>query len=330
MEMVNLGATGLKVSRLCLGCMTFGATTWREWVLDEAASRPIVARAFDLGVNFFDTADVYSLGVSEEITGKLLPEFAARHQYVLATKVFSTMSAGPNDRGLSRKHIMESIDASLLRLKTDYVDLYQIHRLDSTTPLEETLEALSDVVKAGKALYLGASSMHAWQFMKALGLQKRHGWSPFVSMQNHYNLLYREEEREMLPLCRSEGVGVIPWSPLARGYLAGNRRKAGGAGDNSATARARSDEFADNLYNTAADPAIIEAVRNVANRLGRSMPEIAYAWVASRPGITAPIVGISRVEQFDAAAKALDVKLSDEDMAELEAPYVVRAVAGHS
>ena len=329
MKVANLGATGLKVSRLCLGCMTFGATAWREWVLDEAASRPIVARAFDLGVNFFDTADVYSRGVSEEITGKLLPEFAPRHQYVLATKVHGAMSEGVNDRGLSRKHIMESIDASLRRLRTDYVDLYQIHRFDHATPLEETLEALHDVVKAGKALYLGASSMHAWQFMKALGLQRRHGWSPFVSMQNHYNLLYREEEREMLPLCRSEGIGVIPWSPLARGYLAGGKRKPDGAGDNTVTARARSDNFAQRLYTAPADAAIIDAVRSVAERLGRSMPEVAYAWVASRPGITAPIVGTSRVEQFDAAAKALDLALSEADVAELEAPYEVRTVAGH-
>ncbi len=329
METVTLGATGLKVSRLCLGCMTFGATSWREWVLDEAASRPIVARAFELGVNFFDTADVYSLGASEEITGKLLPEFAPRHDYVLATKVFSPMGEGANNRGLSRKHIMESIDASLRRLRTDYVDLYQIHRFDHATPLEETLEALHDVVRAGKALYLGASSMHAWQFMKALGLQRRHGWAPFVSMQNHYNLMYREEKREMLPLCRSEGIGVIPWSPLARGHLAGNKRRADGAGDNTVTARARSDDFARQLYGTPADAAVIEAVRNVAARLGRSMPEVAYAWVASRPAITAPIVGISRVDQFDAAAKALDVELSADDVAELEAPYVVRGVAGH-
>ena len=329
MQTVNLGHTGLKVSRLCLGCMTFGATTWRDWVLDEAASRPIVARAFELGLNFFDTADVYSLGVSEEITGKLLPEFAPRREYVLATKVHSPMGDGANNRGLSRKHIMESIDASLRRLKTDYVDLYQIHRFDHATPLEETLEALHDVVKAGKALYLGASSMYAWQFMKALGLQRRHGWSPFVSMQNHYNLIYREEEREMLPLCRSEGIGVIPWSPLARGYLAGNKRKPDAAGDNAVTARGRSDDFAHRMYNTDADSAVIEAVRGVAARLGCTMPEVAYAWVASRRGVTAPIIGISRVEQFDAAAKALDLKLSASDVAELEAPYKVRSVAGH-
>ncbi len=329
METVNLGHTGLKVSQLCLGCMTFGSPAWREWVLDEAASRPIVARAFEFGINFFDTADMYSLGASEEVTGKLLPEFAPRHEYVLATKVYNPMGDGPNNRGLSRKHIMESIDASLRRLKTDYVDLYQIHRFDYATPLEETLEALHDVVKAGKALYLGASSMHAWQFMKALGLQKRYGWSPFVAMQDHYNLLYREEKREMLPLCRSEGVGVIPWSPLARGYLAGNKRKPDAEGDNAVTTRGRSDDYAHRMYNTEADSAVIEAVRGVAARLGRSMPEVAYAWVASRPGVTAPIVGISRVEQFDAAAKALDLTLSEADVAELEAPYVVRKVAGH-
>ena len=224
MDYVRLGQTGLKVSRICLGCMTYGSSKWRDWVLDDAASRPFFKQALDLGINFFDTADMYSLGASEEVTGRALKEMAKRDQVVIATKVCGPMGKGPNDRGLSRKHIMESIDASLKRLGTDYVDLYQIHRWDYDTPIEETIEALSDVVKAGKALYIGASSMHAWQFMKALGLQRANGLAPFVSMQNHINLVYREEEREMLPLCVSEGIGVIPWSPLARGFLTGNRK----------------------------------------------------------------------------------------------------------
>jgi 1-deoxyxylulose-5-phosphate synthase len=296
MEYVNLGMTGVKVSRLALGCMTFGSPQWQPWVLDEAASTPIIERALDLGINFFDTADAYSRGESEVVVGRLLKRLRARHRLVLASKLYYPISDDPNDRGLSRKHIFEAVDASLKRLGTDYIDLYQIHRFDHSTPLEETLDALNDVVRAGKVLYLGASSMHAWQFMKALGVQRRNGWAQFVSMQPHYNLIYREEEREMLPLCRSEGIGVIPWSPLARGMLAGRR------GEQARSARSESE------------------------RHGRPMAQIAYAWVASRPGITAPIVGISKLHQFDDAVAALEVTLSEEDVAEMEAPYRPKAV----
>jgi 1-deoxyxylulose-5-phosphate synthase len=322
MEYVNLGMTGVKVSRLALGCMTFGSPQWQPWVLDEAASTPIIERALDLGINFFDTADAYSRGESEVVVGRLLKRLRARHRLVLASKLYYPISDDPNDRGLSRKHIFEAVDASLKRLGTDYIDLYQIHRFDHSTPLEETLDALNDVVRAGKVLYLGASSMHAWQFMKALGVQRRNGWAQFVSMQPHYNLIYREEEREMLPLCRSEGIGVIPWSPLARGMLAGRR------GEQARSARSESDRRLTELYGSTAeqDNAVIEAVRRVAERHGRPMAQIAYAWVASRPGITAPIVGISKLHQFDDAVAALEVKLSEEDVAEMEAPYRPKAV----
>jgi 1-deoxyxylulose-5-phosphate synthase len=322
MEYVNLGMTGVKVSRLALGCMTFGSPQWQPWVLDEAASTPIIERALDLGINFFDTADAYSRGESEVVVGRLLKRLRARHRLVLASKLYYPISDDPNDRGLSRKHIFEAVDASLKRLGTDYIDLYQIHRFDHSTPLEETLDALNDVVRAGKVLYLGASSMHAWQFMKALGVQRRNGWAQFVSMQPHYNLIYREEEREMLPLCRSEGIGVIPWSPLARGMLAGRR------GEQARSARSESDRRLTELYGSTAeqDNAVIEAVRKVAERHGRPMAQIAYAWVASRPGITAPIVGISKLHQFDDAVAALEVTLSEEDVAEMEAPYRPKAV----
>ncbi len=322
MDYVRLGRTGLKVSRLVLGCMTFGSPNWAPWVLDEAASRPIIDKALDLGINFFDLADMYSLGTSEEIVGRVLGQ-VPRHKLVLGTKLYNPMSDDPNDRGLSRKHIFEAVDASLKRLDTDYIDLYQLHRFDYDTPLEETLDALNDVVRAGKVRYLGASSMHAWQFMKALGLQRAHGWAPFVSMQPHYNLIYREEEREMLPLCRSEGIGVIPWSPLARGRLA--------ARTDAGTTRAQTDKTASALYDRTrdADEAVIAAVRAVAERHGRPPAQIAYAWVASRPGITAPIVGISKLHQFDDAVAALEVKLTDEDVEQLEAPYEPQRVAGH-
>jgi len=322
MDYVNLGRTGLKVSRLSLGCMTFGSPDWQPWVLDEAGSRPIIEKALDLGINFFDTADMYSKGASEEIVGKVLAG-VPRHKLVIASKLYNPVTDDPNDRGLSRKHVFEAVDASLRRLGTDYIDLYQIHRFDYETPLEESLDALNDVVRAGKVRYLGASSMHAWQFMKALGLQRANGWAPFVSMQNHYNLIYREEEREMLPLCRSEGIGVIPWSPLARGRLAGR------GGDT--TTRAQTDQTAARLYDRTRedDEAIVAAVRRVAERHGRPMAQIAYAWVASRPGITAPIVGISKLHQFDDAVAALEVRLTDEDVAEMEAPYRPRTVAGH-
>jgi aryl-alcohol dehydrogenase (NADP+) len=334
MDYIRLGKTGLKVSRLCLGCMTYGSPKWRDWILDEAASRSYFKQALDLGINFFDTADVYSLGASEEVTGRALKELAKRDQVVIATKVFSPMGKGPNDRGLSRKHIMEAIDASLKRLGTDYVDLYQIHRFDYDTPIEETIEALNDVVKAGKALYIGASSMHAWQFMKALGLQRANGFAEFVSMQPHYNLAYREEEREMLPLCLSEGIGVIPWSPLARGFLTGNRK----AGDNpktqgaanAETSRAGTDEFAHMLYYRDQDFEIVERVAAVAKKHGKPMAQIALAWVLANPAITAPIVGASKPGHLEDAAAALSLTLDAEDMKMLEVPYKPKRVMGHT
>jgi len=322
MDYVKLGRSGLKISRLGLGCMTFGSPTWAPWVLDEAASRPIIEKALDYGINFFDMADMYSLGAGEEVVGRVLAN-TPRHKLVLATKLYNPMSSDPNDRGLSRKHIMEAVDGSLKRLGTDYIDLYQLHRFDYDTPLEETLDALNDVVRAGKVRYLGASSMHAWQFMKALGMQRANGWAPFVSMQPHYNLIYREEEREMLPLCRSEGVGVIPWSPLARGLLAGR--------GSDETVRGKTDKTANALYDRskAQDDAVVAAVRDVAARHEKPMAQIAYAWAASRPGITAPLVGISKLHQFDDAIVALDIKLSAEDVAQMEAPYMAKSVAGH-
>ncbi|MBI1238168.1 MAG: aldo/keto reductase [Alphaproteobacteria bacterium] len=333
MNYVRLGSTGLKVSRLCLGCMTYGGSKWRDWVLDEAAARPFFKSALDLGINFFDTADMYSLGASEEVTGRALKDMAKRHEIVIATKVYNPMGKDPNNRGLSRKHIMEAVDASLKRLGTDYIDLYQIHRFDYDTPMEETIEALSDVVKAGKALYVGASSMHAWQFMKMLSLQKAGGLARFVSMQPHYNLLYREEEREMVPLCLSEGVGIIPWSPLARGFLAGNR-KAGdnpksGAGANAETSRAGTDEFAHLLYYREQDFAIVERVRQVAQRLGRPNAQVALAWLLQKPGVTAPIVGASKPGHLEDAAAALDLQLTDDDVKALEEPYRPKRVMGH-
>ena len=325
MDYVNLGRTGLKISRIALGCMTFGSPSWAKWVLDEHGSRPIIDEAIDYGINFFDTADMYSLGASEEIVGKVVLERLPRHKAVIATKLYNPMSDDPNDRGLSRKHVFEAVDGSLKRLGTDYIDLYQLHRFDYGTPLEETLDALNDVVRMGKVRYLGASSMHAWQFMKAIGLQRQHGWAPFVSMQPHYNLIYREEEREMLPLCLNEGIGVIPWSPLARGLLAGKRN------EGATSVRAETDKTAHALYDRskAQDDAVIAAVRKVAERHGRPMAQIAYAWVASRPAITAPIVGISKLEQFEDAIAALEVKLTAEDVAEMEAPYHAKPVAGH-
>jgi aryl-alcohol dehydrogenase-like predicted oxidoreductase len=325
MEYVNLGRTGLKVSRLCLGMMTYGSKAWRSWVLEEGEARPFVKRALELGINFFDTADMYSNGVSEEITGRALRDMASRESVVVATKVYNPMGPGPNDRGLSRKHIMAAIDASLRRLGMEYVDLYQIHRWDYETPIEETLEALHDVVKAGKARYIGASSMFAWQFARALYLADRHGWTRFVSMQNHYNLIYREEEREMLPLCRAEGVGVIPWSPLARGFLAGNRRR----GDYGETERARTDTYAQSMYYQDADFAVAEAVASVAQARGATPAQVALAWLLRQPGVTAPIIGVSRLEQLDQLVATLDMHLTDDEARQLEAPYVPHPVLGH-
>jgi 1-deoxyxylulose-5-phosphate synthase len=325
MEYARLGKSGLKVSRLCLGMMSYGSTDWREWVLPEDAARPFLKRALELGINFFDTADVYSLGVSEEITGRALRELARRDQVIIATKVCSKMSDDPNDRGLSRKHIMDSIDRSLKRLATDYVDLYQIHRYDGETPIEETMEALHDVIKAGKARYIGASSMFAWQFAKAQHTADRHGWTQFISMQNHYNLVYREEEREMIPQCVEMGVGLIPWSPLARGFLAGNRRKE----DWGETVRAKTDPFAHSLYYQEDDFRVVDRVVEVATRLGCKPTQVALAWLLSRPGLAAPIIGATKMGHLEDAVGALEVKLSAADARYLEEPYVPHAVLGH-
>ena len=326
MEYVNLGKAGVKVSRICLGAMSYGSKKWREWVLEEEESRPFLRRALELGINFFDTADMYSMGVSEEILGRALKDFGPeRERVVIATKVFQAMSEDPNQRGLSRKHIMHSIDNSLRRLGTEYVDLYQIHRFDASTPVEETIEALHDVVKAGKALYVGASSMYAWQFARMLHTAERLGLTRFVSMQNHYNLVYREEEREMIPLCRHEGVAVIPWSPLARGFLAGNRR----AQDYGETVRARTDDFAHKLYYQPSDFTVVERVAEIAARRGVSNSQVALAWVLQQPGITAPIVGATKMHHLEEAVAALSLRLEEEELKLLSEPYQPHAVLGH-
>lgn len=326
MQYVNLGRTGLKVSRICLGMMTYGTPEWRPWVLTEDEGRPIIQRALEMGINFIDTADMYSRGVSEEILGRALRDLTRRDEVVVATKVFYPTGPGPNQRGLSRVHIFQAIDASLRRLGTDYVDLYQIHRLDPDTPIEETLEALHDIVKMGKARYIGASSMYAWQFAKSLYLADLHGWTRFVSMQDHYNLVYREEEREMLPLCQAEGVGVIPWSPLARGFLAGNRSRQ----EWGETIRAKTDDFAQSLYFQDSDFAVVERLTALAGRLGFKPAQVALAWLLHKPGITAPIIGASKMYQLEEAVAALDISLSSEEIAELEAPYQPHPVLGHS
>ncbi len=326
MNYVNLGHTGLKVSRLCLGMMSYGSPQWREWVLSEEEGRPFIQRALEAGINFFDTANMYSRGASEEILGRAIKEMARREEVVIATKVFFPMGDKPNQGGLSRKHILDAIDASLHRLQMDYVDLYQIHRFDPETPIEETLEALHDVVKAGKVRYLGASSMYAWQFLKMLNTSDRHGWTRFVSMQNHYNLIYREEEREMIPLCRAEGVGVIPWSPLARGFLAGNRARSGG-GD---TVRSRTDGYAAEMYYQDADFAVADRVAEIARQRGVAPAPIALAWLLHKPGITAPIVGATKMPQLDEAIAALEIRLTDDEIKLLEQPYVPHPVLGHS
>lgn len=317
MDYVNLGRTGLKVSRICLGAMTYGDPNWRSWVLPETAARPFIQRALELGVNFFDTANMYSRGASEEILGRVLKDVASRDRVVVATKAFYPMSEDPNDRGLSRKHLMASIDASLTRLGTDYVDLYQIHRWDPETPIEETLAALHDIVTAGKARYIGASSMYAWQFAKALALADRHGWTRFVSMQNHYNLVYREEEREMLPLCREEGIGVIPWSPLARGFLTGSRRR----GAQDATPREKADDFARRLYYLEGDYDVADRVVEVAQARGVSAAQVALAWLLQQPGIASPIVGATKMHHLEEAVAALDVGLTPDECRRLEESY---------
>jgi aryl-alcohol dehydrogenase-like predicted oxidoreductase len=327
MEYVRLGRTGLKVSRICFGTMTYGSKKWREWVLEEEESKPFFRRAVELGINFFDTADMYSVGVCEEITGRALREFGPpRDRVVIATKVFNAMGDDPNQKGLSRKHIMHAIDDSLRRLGTDYVDLYQIHRFDYETPIEETLEALDDVVKMGKALYIGASSMFAWQFAKMLETSERLGLSRFVTMQNHYNLVYREEEREMIPLCREEGIGLIPWSPLARGFLAGNRR----AKDYGETLRARTDDYAKGMYYQDSDFAVVERVGEIAARRGVSQAQVALAWVMQQPGVTAPIIGASKMQHLDDAVAALSLNLTPEELEQLAEPYQPHKILGHS
>ncbi|HEY0106447.1 MAG TPA: aldo/keto reductase [Rhizomicrobium sp.] len=326
METTRLGNTGLKVSRICLGAMTYGSPNWRDWVLGEEEARPFIRRALEAGINFFDTADVYSLGRSEEVLGKALKDFAKRDDIVLATKICGVMSDDVNDRGLSRKHIMAGIDNSLRRLGTDHVDLYQIHRLDPTTPVEETIEALHDVVKAGKARYIGASSMYAWQFAKYLHTQEKMGATKFVSMQDFYNLVYREEEREMLPLCRDGGIGVIPWSPLARGFLAGNRARDGQA----QTARAKSDSYflnGDTLTET--DYAIRDRVDAMAKEKDVTPAQIALAWLLHQPVVTAPIVGASKMKHLDDAIAAVSVKLKPEEVSALSAGYKPRPIIGH-
>jgi aryl-alcohol dehydrogenase-like predicted oxidoreductase len=325
MNYVSLGRSGLKVSRLCLGMMTYGSPEWRDWVLPEERSRPFIARALEAGVNFFDTADMYSRGVSEEILGRAVRDLTRRDQVVIATKAFYPTGDGPNDRGLSRKHLLDALDASLRRLGTDYVDLYQVHRWDPETPIEETLATLHDIVRSGRARYIGASSMAAWQFASALYRADLHGWTRFVSMQNHYNLVYREEEREMLPLCRAEDVGVIPWSPLARGFLAGNRRRGPDRGD---TTRSRSDAFAHALYYAEADFQIVDRVVEVAARRGVTPAQVALAWVLRQPGVTAPIVGASKMEQLDQALAALDLTLDADECRYLEELYTPHPVLG--
>ena len=322
MEYTNLGSTGVKVSRICLGCMTYGSKKWRQWVMEEAEVRPFIQQALELGINFFDTADMYSVGVSEQILGRALKDFGPpRDRLVIATKVFWPMGDDPNQKGLSRKHIFAAIDASLRRLGLDYVDLYQIHRFDYETPIEETLEALHDVVKAGKALYIGASSMFAWQFAQMLWTADRRGQTRFVTMQNHYNLAYREEEREMNPLCRKEGVGLLPWSPLARGILAGNRR--------AATPRSQTDDYAHKLYPAEADDPVIDAVEKVAKARGAPPAQVALAWLLGRPGVTAPIVGATKPHHLTDAVAALSLKLSAEEIRDLEAPYAPHPILGH-
>ncbi|HTL31365.1 MAG TPA: aldo/keto reductase [Tepidisphaeraceae bacterium] len=324
MDYVNLGKTGLKVSRICLGCMSYGIPDRgpHPWTLDDEKSRPFIKKSLELGINFFDTANVYSDGTSEEIVGRALRDFAKRDDYVLATKVHGRMRPGPNGRGLSRKAILTEIDHSLKRLGTDYVDLYQIHRWDYDVPIEETLEVLHDVVKAGKARYIGASSMYAWQFAKAQYLADQHGWTRFVSMQNHYNLIYREEEREMMPLCADQGVGVIPWSPLARGRLSRPW--------NTSTNRTETDEFGKTLYHEPSDRKIVERLSELASNRDVPMAQIALAWMLSKPFVTSPIIGATKMNHLDDAVAAVSLKLSPEEINSLEEPYAPHAIVGHS
>lgn len=327
MQYTNLGKTGMKVSRLCLGMMSYGAKSWREWVLNEEEAKPFVKRALDVGINFFDTADVYSTGESERITGNIFKQFGVkRENIILATKVNGQMSDDINDKGLSRKHILDSIDKSLQRLQMDYVDLYQIHRWDYETPIEETMEALHDVVRAGKARYIGASSMFAWQFGKSQHIAENHGWTRFVSMQNHYNLVYREEEREMIPLCLDQGVGLIPWSPMARGFFAGDRKRDGGG----ETSRANSDPFAKGLYFREEDFTVADRAWEIARERGVTGSQIALAWILSKPHIASPIIGATKMDHLEQAIAALDIKLSGDEVKRLEEPYKAHPILGHS
>ena len=327
MQYTNLGKTGMKVSRLCLGMMSYGSKQWREWVLNEEEARPFVKCALDAGINFFDTADVYSTGESEKITGNLFKHFGVkRENIILATKVNGQMSDDINDKGLSRKHILDSIDKSLQRLQMDYVDLYQIHRWDYETPIEETMEALHDVVRAGKARYIGASSMFAWQFSKAQHIAESHGWTRFVSMQNHYNLVYREEEREMIPLCVDQGVGLIPWSPMARGFFAGDRKRDGGG----ETSRANTDPFAKGLYFREEDFTVADRAWEIARERNATGSQIALSWILSKPHIASPIIGATKMDHLEQAIATLEIKLSEDEMKRLEEPYKPHPVLGHS
>ena len=327
MQYVSLGKTGMKVSRLCLGMMSYGSKKWREWILEEEESKPFIKRALDAGINFFDTADVYSLGESERVTGNILREIGVkRENIVVATKVRGEMSDDVNDRGLSRKHILDSIEKSLQRLQMDYVDLYQIHRWDYETPIEETMEALNDVVRAGKARYIGASSMFTWQFAKALHTSEKHGWTKFISMQNHYNLVYREEEREMIPFCQDQGIGLLPWSPMARGFFAGDRKRGGGG----ETSRSNNDPFAKGLYFRDEDFAVADCAAEVAKERGVTASQIALAWVLNKPYVHSPIIGATKMDHLDQAIAAIDIKLSDDELKRLEEPYKPHPVLGHS
>ena len=324
MQFAQLGRSGLTVSRICLGCMSYGTSKWRPWVLDEPKAKLFFRKALELGINFFDTADMYSMGVSEEVTGRSLREMARMEEMVLATKVHFPMADGPNMGGLSRKHIVQGCEASLTRLGVETIDLYQIHRFRSDVPIEETLTALDHLVTQGKVRYIGASSGYAWQMAKALSASERHGWAKFISMQNHYNLVYREEEREMIPLCLEEGVGLIPWSPLARGRLARTTPS-----PSEGTTRADNDQYAVDLYDSPSDNDVIAAVRKVADETGAKPAEVSLAWLLSRPGVVAPIVGATKIEHLETAVKALDIKLTDEQIKTLEAPYRPHVVKGH-
>jgi 1-deoxyxylulose-5-phosphate synthase len=327
MQTINLGKSGLKVSRLCLGMMTYGSSQWRPWILNEEQARPFIKRALEAGINFFDTADVYSLGASEEVLGSTLKAHGVKREtVVIATKVCSPMSDEVNDRGLSRKHILDSIDKSLRRLQMDYVDLYQIHRWDYSTPIDETMDALNTVVKSGKARYIGASSMFTWQFAKALCTADRHGWTRFISMQNHYNLVYREEEREMIPLCMDQGIGLIPWSPMARGFFGGNRHKQGGG----ETVRAQTDDFATKLYYREEDFTVADRAWEIGKAHNATGSQIALAWLLNKPHITSPIIGASRMEHLEQSIAALEIKLSAEEMTRLEELYQPHPVLEHS